>query len=117
MTDYNKSLEKIETLAELFDYYGVLLTSKERIVIEKYIEEGLSVLEIAQELACTRQGIYDILLRIEKKLFFYEDKLGMLKKDNLLLDYLNSESANISEKDIAEIKKIIYKIGGDYSGS
>ncbi len=117
MTNYDRSLEKIENLAELFDYYGVLLTQKEHLVIEKFVEEGLSVFEIAEDMKCSRQGVYDTLLRIEKKLNSYERKLGILKRDKLLLDYLQSINKNFPEKEREEIKNIILKIGGDYPGS
>lgn len=117
MTNYDKSLEKIEILAELYDYYGVLLTQKERLVIEKFVEEGLSVAEIAEDMRCSRQGVYDTLLRIEKKLNSLERKLGILKRDKLLLDYLQSVSNTFPEKEREEIKNLILKIGGDYSGS
>ncbi len=117
MTNYDRSLEKIESLAELYDYYGVLLTVKERLVIEKFVEDALSAAEIAEDMRCSRQGIYDALLRIEKKLNSLEKKLGILKRDKLLLDYLQSDSNSFPEKEREEIKNIILKIGGDYPGS
>lgn len=62
----------------LYDFYGKLLTPKQREVMRLYYEEDLSLGEIAEELKISRQAVHDILRRSEQALEKYEKKLGLL---------------------------------------
>ncbi len=64
----------------LYDFYGVLLTEKQRRVMTLYHEENLSLSEIATEFQISRQGVHDALKSSEKALSEYENKLGLVKK-------------------------------------
>ena len=44
----------------LFDFYGQLLSERQRQVMELYYEENLSLGEIAEEFNISRQGGYEI---------------------------------------------------------
>lgn len=61
----------------LLDFYGDMLTSKQREAAELYHNEDLSLAEIAQHLKITRQGVRDSIKRAESQLLDYEDKLGL----------------------------------------
>ena len=63
----------------LYDFYGVLLTDKQREVMELYHEENYSIVEIADELGVTKQAIHENLRKSEKILRSYEEKLGLMK--------------------------------------
>ena len=62
----------------LYDFYGVLLTDKQREVMELYHEENYSIVEIAKELNVSKQAIYDNLKKSDKILREYEAKLGLM---------------------------------------
>ena len=64
----------------LYDFYGSLLTSKKRHVMELYHEENLTLSEIAEETGVSRAAVHDSLKSAEQKLEEYEDKLGMVAK-------------------------------------
>ena len=62
----------------LYDFYGGLLTEKQREVMELYHEENFSIVEIARELKVSKQAIYDNLRKSDKILREYEAKLGLM---------------------------------------
>ena len=64
-------------IAWLFDFYGDMLTEKQRQVVELYYEEDLSLAEIATEIGISRQGVRDMIKKSSDELFFYEEKLGL----------------------------------------
>ncbi len=61
----------------LLDFYGEMLTPKQREVAELYHNEDLSLAEIAQHSGITRQGVRDSIKRAEFQLLDYEEKLGL----------------------------------------
>ena len=60
-------LEELE-LSLLFDYYGELLTEKQRTCFELYYNQDFSLGEIAGEAGISRQAVYDTLARAESAL-------------------------------------------------
>ena len=64
----------------LYDFYGELLNEHQRNICESYINEDLSLSEIAEEQGMSRQGVHDILRRCNDKLQKYEDKLHLVEK-------------------------------------
>lgn len=72
--------EKRTRLNTYFDFYGQLLTQKQRDVFRMYYLNDYSLGEISQELHVSRQGVFDVLKRSEKVLEEYEKKLGLVKR-------------------------------------
>jgi len=64
----------------LFDFFGDLLTGKQREYYDLYHNEDLSLSEIAEKAGITRQGVYDIVSRAEKALAMMERKTGVVQK-------------------------------------
>ena len=64
----------------LYDYYGELLTERQRMCFELYHDQDLSLAEIAQELKVSRQGVYDNLSRAEAILRNMEEKTGCVRR-------------------------------------
>ncbi len=60
----------------LLDFYGDMLTEKQREVVECYYNEDLSLAEIAEEKGITRQGVRDGIKRAEQQLLEMEERLG-----------------------------------------
>lgn len=65
----------------LYDYYGELLTDRQRMCFDLYHNQDYSLSEIAQELQVSRQGVYDNLSRAEALLKDMEEKTGCVKRD------------------------------------
>ncbi len=65
----------------LFDYYGDLLTDRQRMCFDLRHNQDLSLAEIAQELQVSRQGVYDNLSRAEALLRNMEEKTGCVRRD------------------------------------
>ncbi len=64
----------------LLDFYGELLTEKQRRACELHWNEDLSLGEIAQTVGMSRQGAWDILRRAEAALRSYEEKTGLVRR-------------------------------------
>lgn len=65
----------------LFDYYGELLTERQRMCFDLRHNQDLSLVEIAQELNVSRQGVHDNLSRAEALLMNMEEKTGCVRRD------------------------------------
>ena len=58
----------------LLDFYGELLTDKQRECCELHYNEDLSLAEIAEQLGISRQGVWDNIRRADAALAEFEDK-------------------------------------------
>ena len=61
----------------LLDFYGELLTEKQRETMLAYYEDDMSLGEIASQSGITRQGVRDSIKRGEEQLRGYEERLGL----------------------------------------
>ncbi|MGN1319447.1 MAG: YlxM family DNA-binding protein [Lachnospirales bacterium] len=73
-------MNKLYYLTLLFDFYGELLTEKQKSVIDLYYFNDFSLNEIAEEHNITRQAVLDMIKRTEKLLNQYESKLMLVDK-------------------------------------
>jgi len=73
-------IENIAKESLLYDFYGELLTARQKDVMKLYHEENLSLSEIADEFGISRQGVHDALKNAEKSLLEYEEKLGLIRR-------------------------------------
>ena len=65
----------------LYDYYGNLLTDRQRECFEMRYNQDLSLGEIAQILGISRQGVHDNLSRTEALLRRMEENIGCVARD------------------------------------
>lgn len=70
-------MEKHAWMNLLYDFYGRLLTEKQRRLMELYYAGDLSLGEIAEQLHISRQAVHDVLRRCQRTLLRYEEKLGL----------------------------------------
>ena len=95
----------------LLEIYGNLLTNKQKNLLEDYYNNDLSLSEIAENNEITRQAVRDILKKGEKKLFEYEEKLKIMKKNTMQEEQIAiilSEISKINSKDTdKEIAKVL----------
>ena len=71
----------VAELILLYDYYGDLLTERQRECFELRYHQDLSLGEIGVELGISRQGVYDNLSRAESLLKHMEEKTGCVSRD------------------------------------
>jgi uncharacterized protein len=72
----------------LLDFYGAMLTEKQRQMVEYYYDEDLSLSEIAENEGITRQGVRDFVKRSENQLLEMEQKLGLVHRFREIMDGL-----------------------------
>ena len=76
MADMNERVQ----LNYLLDFYGPLLTEHRRELLGLYCEEDMSLQEIADQLAITRQGVSDAVNKARRQLEDYERKFGLVAR-------------------------------------
>lgn len=92
-------------IAVLFDFYGEMLTEKQKDVIDLYYNEDLSLAEIAEHEGISRQGVRDIIKRGEAYLLELEEKLRFAENYQNLRSMLSS---------IDELAEGIYTVNEKY---
>ena len=71
-------------MALLFDYYGGMLTEKQRDCFDMRYNQDLSLGEIGEALGVSRQAVCDNLSRTEALLRRMEENIGSVKRDTLI---------------------------------
>ena len=88
----------------LFDFYGELLTERQKEFFDLYYNEDLSLSEIAENSGISRQGVRDVIVRAEAAMQEVEDKTGLIRR------YMQMQSHIAAiESAAAEIKTINYR--------
>ncbi|MFI3324735.1 MAG: sigma factor-like helix-turn-helix DNA-binding protein [Clostridia bacterium] len=64
----------------LLDFYGEMLTLKQKEIMEDYYYADLSLAEISEDKDITRQGVRDSIKRAELQLIDMEEKLKLVEK-------------------------------------
>ena len=67
-------------ISYLLDFYGEVLTDKQRDVMEQYYNDDLSLSEIAENFGITRQGVRDAIKRGESTILGLEEKVGFARR-------------------------------------
>jgi predicted DNA-binding protein YlxM (UPF0122 family) len=88
----------------LFDFYGELLTERQKEFFDLYYNEDLSLSEIAENEGISRQGVRDVIVRAEAAMQEIEDKTGLIRRFEQFRGHLDAigEAAN-------EIKTLNYR--------
>ena len=68
----------------LFDFYGAVLTPRQKEFFDLYYNEDLSLAEIAENYGISRQGVRDVIVRAEAIMTDLEDKTGLMKRFMLM---------------------------------
>lgn len=67
-------------MALLYDFYGDVLTDRQKEFYDLYYNEDLSLAEIAENYGITRQGVRDVIVRAETILTNLEDKTSLIRR-------------------------------------
>ena len=68
------------SISVLMDFYGGLLTDRQKEAMELYYNQDFSLAEIAENMDISRQGVRDFIKRGEKQLEEFENALGLLNR-------------------------------------
>lgn len=97
----------------LYDYYGELLTDRQRMCFDLYHNQDYSLSEIAQELQVSRQGVYDNLSRAEALLKNMEEKTGCVQRDlnnRKVMRTIVSAAKQLQSRNESEVKDLAQAI-------
>lgn len=83
---------------ELFDYYGELLTEKQKEYFKFYYFDNLSLSEIAEENNVSRNAVSKTLKEVKEKLDYYENILNLYIKKNKIKEIISIEEFGKIEK-------------------
>ena len=84
-------------MALLYDFYGDVLTPRQKEFYDLYYNEDLSLAEIAENNGITRQGVRDVIVRAEAYLTEIEDKTGLIRRFHTMQGQLR-EVADCAQK-------------------
>lgn len=87
----------------LYDFYGELFNDKQRFYFESYYFQNLSLGEISDNLRVSRNAIHKAIQKMEEKLTFYEEKLGLYKKNKAICDIIKLEKIEEIKKKLEEL--------------
>lgn len=110
----NKPLE----MCLLFDFYGEMLTEKQKEMFDLYYNEDLSLAEISEHVGITRQGVRDSIVRAERALRDMEEKLGLVARygsshvdtDQMLNDLHTLKMINSNQLHNDEISRLLTRL-------
>ena len=101
----------------LFDFYGDVLTDRQKEFYDLYYNEDLSLGEIAENYGITRQGVRDVIVRAEAVLTELEDKTGLIKRFHTMrsqLEQLRNDAQRITElaahQDNSELERLARQV-------
>ncbi len=87
----------------LLDFYGDMLTKKQRDFISMYYNDDLSLAEIAENIGITRQGVRDAIKRAESQLTEIEERIGFVAKFEGFkngLDIISKKALKINQENL-----------------
>lgn len=101
-------MDKIIERNLLFDFYGDLLTERQKNIYQDAVYGDLSLSELADDYGISRQGVHDLIKRCDKTLEDYEDKLKLIERFEQIKKYtelLLGEIENHGDENLTEVSK------------
>ena len=96
--------DKTLEMTMLLDFYGELLTEKQRTCFSLHYNDDYSLAEIAEEQGISRQGARDLIVRAEATLRDTEQRLGFVAR------HLERRAA------LSDMEKLLLELEGLCSG-
>ena len=91
-------------MALLYDFYGDMLTDRQKEFYDLYYNEDLSLAEIAENYNITRQGVRDVIVRAEGILEELEEKTGIIRRFKKMQSQLEEIEKYTDEINAANIR-------------
>lgn len=111
--------DKTLLMTMLLDFYGELLTPKQRSCFSMHYNEDLSLAEIAEIMDISRQGVRDLIVRAEATLVEAEEKIGFIKRfseQKKVLDNMEKELVELIRMTDGDSRKLAEKLLEELSG-
>ena len=89
----------------LYDFYGELLTERQKEFFDLYYNEDLSLAEIAENAGISRQGVRDVIVRAEAVMQEVEDRTGIIKRFEAQRPHLDAIEAAAAEIQILNYRQ------------
>ena len=108
-------MERIVEQTLLYDFYGELLNEHQRQIYTEAVFNDYSLSEIADEYGISRQGVHDLIKRVDKTLTEYEEKLHLVErfwKTKEDVSKIRDLSLHYKEDCIAQTMEEINQISG-----
>ena len=102
-------MEKDWKTAELWDWYGVLLTERQREIFDLYYNRDCSLGEIGEEFGITRQSVRDALLKVRENLERYEECLHLSEKSAAVRELCREGREQFADARVSELLERIQK--------
>ena len=93
-------MDNRDYLIMLYDFYEELFNDRQREYFEEYYFNNLSLAEIGDNFNISRNAVHKVIQGVEEKLKFYEEKLGLYRKNKIICDIIKKEKDE-------EIKKML----------
>jgi len=84
-------MENRDYVVMLYDFYGELFNERQREYFEEYYFNNLSLGEIGENFNVSRNAVHKVISGVLEKLEFYEEKLGLYKKNKIICDIIKQE--------------------------
>ncbi len=94
----------------LYDFYGELLTGRQRQFFEMHFQEDLSLGEIAANLGISRQAVHDLLGRTARQLEYYEERLELAGRHGQRLGWLAQLEEVLAAGDLAGARDLLERL-------
>jgi predicted DNA-binding protein YlxM (UPF0122 family) len=104
------TLEKHVEINALLDLYEPLLTEKQARTMNYYYMDNYSLQEISEIEEVSRNAVHDLLKKTVQKLYDYENKLQLKKKNDKRRELIESIQAKVDDKKTVEILDALWKV-------
>lgn len=85
-------------MINLYDYYGELLTDKQKEYFTDYYFDNLTLAEISENDEISRNAVHKQLKEVTKKLIYYEEKLRLYEKSLKIKELINNLDIELKNK-------------------
>jgi len=105
--------DKTLMMTMLLDFYGDLLTPRQRSCFSMHYNEDFSLAEIAEIMEISRQGVRDLIVRAEATLMETEEKTGLIKRfseQKLVLDKMEIELGELTQMTEGKARGLVEKL-------
>ncbi len=94
----------------LYDFYGLLLTDRQRELFQYHYHYDLSLGEIAENFCISRQAVHDLLRRTIAQFSRFESRLQLMEKHFQRQKLLSQLDAALTAGDLAEARAVAQKL-------
>jgi len=91
-------MEETLLVTTLFDYYGELLTDKQKQYFKDYYFDNLTLSEMSELYNISRNAIHKNIKETIEKLKYYESKMFLLEKRTKIKKIISNLDDNLKDK-------------------